>query len=111
MHLIFVLLKMFRLLLFGLAVHLHLLFRNSFDKVFIACLSYLFIFPEKLSTASSQAILAEAFSIFVTDFENSCDIFLLEFSDICLNISGIGSYVNLILDLNMFNAFFISSSS
>ena len=44
-------------------------------------------------------------------FLNNFDTFLLVFPDICLNISGIGSYVNFIFDLNMFNAFLISSSS
>ena len=71
----------------------------------------MFKFPEYSSTDFSNATPAESVCIFSTALLNNFDTFLLVFSDICLNISGIGSYVNFIFDLNMFNAFLISSSS
>ena len=86
---------------------------NSFDKLFSACLSSWFKLFCVSSTAFSQAlpVFSFCFCIFSFAFLNICDTPLIVFDSICLNISGIGSYENLILLFNMFNAFFSSSNS
>lgn len=61
---------------------------------------------ETSSTALSHATPADSVFILSTAILNKLEIFLFEFIEIPTNISGIGSYVNFILDLNMFNAFF-----
>jgi len=86
-------------------------FPSNLLRFFNTVLSSSSIFNVSIFNAKFQASPAVHTAIFSDACLNTVDIFDSTFSDISVKISGIGSYVYLILVLNIFNAFLNSLSS